>query len=450
MDYIMRDSFYTGIGTPKIDTKRIFRNIYLNNDFSIVFTSKAVPALQNMIDARDGLYMYVYNHHTVVFSDFLNSYIVRKLSQNTFYYFRLIYPDVFKNILDSSDEQKEYYEQVFKMFLEFFQISNIGLVPVESIFSISSIIDKNISDSDWISLINIINSYNYNCKNFSKDEKIKILAKEIRGEIDSFGNNYPEIKEYYKNEEIADEDVELLAKRLESTLSLINNYKSRNYLRPWWKTIFEFSIFMQQYFPDDNLREKICERICGNNKTSSELRAQIAQGVKYIVNKLFEEKINDKFNLQYKFEDGDFFIVQRPNGFLDVNKIEKLLIYLNANEIIGFIGDSNGNDTDNKYYGKKLNRIIPQKDYYELMIKDSFYIFSKYFDKNNVSQYESLKRIFAFVCAKLVNLENIDFNELFIISDICELDEFKKKNNKINEFRNKVYEEFKQVNKIKI
>lgn len=41
LDYIMRDSFYTGIGTPKIDTKRLFKNMHLNeDDYTLVFTSK--------------------------------------------------------------------------------------------------------------------------------------------------------------------------------------------------------------------------------------------------------------------------------------------------------------------------------------------------------------------------------------------------------------------------
>ena len=57
LDYIMRDSYMTGIGTPVIDTHRLFRNMYLNEKYALVFTSRAVPALQNMIEARDGLYI---------------------------------------------------------------------------------------------------------------------------------------------------------------------------------------------------------------------------------------------------------------------------------------------------------------------------------------------------------------------------------------------------------
>ena len=42
LDYIMRDSMLTSIGTPYIDTKRLFRNMYLDNSYSLVFTSTAL------------------------------------------------------------------------------------------------------------------------------------------------------------------------------------------------------------------------------------------------------------------------------------------------------------------------------------------------------------------------------------------------------------------------
>ena len=85
----MRDAMFTGIGTPTIDTHRLFRNMHLTEQYELVFTSKAVPALQNMIESRDGLYMYVYNHQAVVLSDFMNSYILRRLSHNAYNFFQI-------------------------------------------------------------------------------------------------------------------------------------------------------------------------------------------------------------------------------------------------------------------------------------------------------------------------------------------------------------------------
>lgn len=64
LDYIMRDSYYTAISVPMIDTQRLFRNMYLSKsgeELKTVFKSKAVASLQNFIEARDNLYMWVYN-----------------------------------------------------------------------------------------------------------------------------------------------------------------------------------------------------------------------------------------------------------------------------------------------------------------------------------------------------------------------------------------------------
>lgn len=84
LDYIMRDSLFTGINVPTVDTHRLFKNMYLKSrqDYSIVFTHRAVPSLQNMVESRDQLYMYVYNHHAAIFSDFMYSYIFRRLDHN--------------------------------------------------------------------------------------------------------------------------------------------------------------------------------------------------------------------------------------------------------------------------------------------------------------------------------------------------------------------------------
>ena len=92
LDYIIRDSFFTGIGTPTIDTQRLFRNMYLSECYTLVFTSKSVPVLQGMIEARDNLYMYVYNHHTAVFSDFMFSYIQRRMDHNARALYKMLYP----------------------------------------------------------------------------------------------------------------------------------------------------------------------------------------------------------------------------------------------------------------------------------------------------------------------------------------------------------------------
>jgi len=130
LDYIIRDSRMTGIGTPVIDTNRLFRNMYLNDDYAVVFSSRAVPALQNMVDSRDELYMYVYNHHAVIFSDFMYTYIFRRLAHNA-RDFNTLLQSVFHE-LNPKGLNKQLAESNLSMDSE---ITNLGSVPKEYLFS---------------------------------------------------------------------------------------------------------------------------------------------------------------------------------------------------------------------------------------------------------------------------------------------------------------------------
>jgi HD superfamily phosphohydrolase len=83
LDYIMRDSLHTGISVPKIDTQRLFDNMFVSYELKeIVFKSGAVSVLSTIIETRDNLYLYVYNHHIAVYTDFIYFYIFRRLASN--------------------------------------------------------------------------------------------------------------------------------------------------------------------------------------------------------------------------------------------------------------------------------------------------------------------------------------------------------------------------------
>ncbi len=424
LDYIMRDSFYTGIGTPKIDTQRLFKNMHLNeDDYSLVFTSKAVPSLQNMIDARDGLYMNVYNHHTVIFSDFLNSYLSRRFTHNTNNFLSIIDPEF--DTLDNKDDV-----------LDLFQISRLGLIPKSYVFSVDSIKHLNISDSDWISLLNTIyNSIKVFFYNESSDiVDVKQLEKSLYGELVDYVKwyNYTFNKSFNTNN-LDKSKIKFLSEKIENTMEILKSYKNREYLKPWWKTVFEFSNFMNHYFIDDSIREAICRNICSESQEfTAEFRSQVVKLVKFITNKL----IDDEQVPFLKINDGDFFIIQRQNNFLQINKIEKLIIYLQASKMIGIVGDENEKniDIENKYYGKKLNKIIPQKEYDELFIKDAFYVFSKSY--YNINQTKIIEQIFVFVCMELSKLSKREFENLFLSSKSWN-------NEKINEFYDRLYINYK-------
>lgn len=391
LDYIMRDSFFTGIGTPTIDTKRLFRNMYLGQDYSLVFTSKAVPALQNMIDSRDELYMYVYNHHAVVFSDFMNSYILRKLAHNSYDFCELL------NLLHSNKKTKSSFEE--------FPISTLGLIPKNYLFSISSIVDQNRSDSDWISILNIIR---YNAMPYD------IIKLRLNGEIDNYitKKQKSELSSQINNAFLQKSDS--LTQKIFSTYNLIERYQTRNFLKPWWKTVFEFTNFMKINFGDDKMRAKIGKSICNDNKAeeTAEFRSQIAKHVIFITQKLFTDKLGD---LQESFNEGDFFIVQRSNRFFALEAIEKLDIALKTSEIVGSPNDIKYQTAD--YYIKFLTNIIPQKDYSAIYAKEGFYVFSKPIFISDCMKkkkhYEEIERIFIFTVTEFVRKGPHWFNDQF-------------------------------------
>lgn len=392
LDYIMRDSTMTGIGTPSIDTKRLFRNIYLDKNYSFVFTSRAVPVLQNMIDSRDGLYLYVYNHHAVIFSDFMNTYILRKLSHNARDYLQIVYPH-------ASTEQMDELEDSLL-------ISSLGLVPKPYLFSAGAIIEGVRSDSDWISLLNVINAHYQDNREYTRE----VLVSEMK-------NNNAEIFRTERADSFDEEKIDKLTDKIQGTYQLIHNYKTRNFLKPWWKTVFEFSNFMNQHFQDDEVRNTLGKWVCNGGKyglESSEIRSQIAKHVIYIVQNLYKKHKN--CGLVEILNEGDFFIIQRSNRFFEADAIEQLEIALKVSEIIGT--PKNVNYSTSKYYIKNLTNIIPQKDYSSIYAKEGFYVFSKQLQESidngkKQKHYKLIEEIFAFVATEFVKWGEQEVMRLF-------------------------------------
>lgn len=391
LDYIMRDSALTGIGMPAIDTQRLFRNMYLDNNYSLVFTSRAIPVLQNMIDSRDGLYLYVYNHHAVVFSDFMNTYIVRKLSHNARDFLNFAYSG-------ASDEEID-------ILLADLEISSLGLIPKPYLFSVEAIVEGNRSDSDWISLLNVML--------FQREISVEYITQVLQSKAIA-----ERIQHAWANGQLCDDKelIKKLAYKIERTFKLIYDYKTRNFLKPWWKTVFEFSNFMMQHFRDDYVRKQVSKWICNGGDVgldAAEMRSQIAKHVIYIEKKLYERGSTD---LKECFGEGDFFVVQRSNRFFDHETIEKLKIAFKASEIIGLPADVNYRTS--KYYIKNLTNIIPQKDYSSIYTKAGFFVFSKslsgeFSGIEKQKHYKIIEQIFVFVSTEFVDRGEQEFIYLF-------------------------------------
>lgn len=392
LDYIMRDAMFTGIGTPTIDTHRLFRNMHLTEQYELVFTSKAVPALQNMIESRDGLYMYVYNHQTVVLSDFMNSYILRRLSHNAYNFLKLIHQN--KSSSDINDE------------LEYLPLINLAMIPKPYFFSVHAVVEMHRSDSDWISLLNTLNA---DSLQFDFSEKLDLLRFYLKGAIQS------ELLDEYSDDQsdtLLDSDAgQHLLHGLQRTYSLIHHYKTRTLLKPWWKNLFDFTAFMKRNFQDIPIRKQLCQWIyeggnCGLE--ASEFRSQLAKHVIYLT-----QNIPSDLGIVEPLQDDEFFVIERSTRFFDPKTIEKLNIALKSNEVL-----STG-DQASDYIINSLTDIIPQKDYTSIYAKESFYVFSKplpdetYALEATRKHYKMMEQIFSFVAIEFIRAGEVAFVRLF-------------------------------------
>lgn len=423
LDYIIRDSFFTGIGTPTIDTQRLFRNMYLTEEYTIVFTSKAVPVLQGMIEARDNLYMYVYNHHTAVFSDFMFSYIQRRMDHNARTLYKLLYPQF------CSTESKFIYQ------LSEFPVSRYGLVFKPYLFSTSAVIDSNRSDSDWLSLLNVIFIASRQQLNddllfkeidsIINEEKTDLIRSKINGKQGKYfsylvrskgGKNIYFTEKFLLWKKPTEYQCNYLVNQIKRTYRLVDRYQSRQFLKPWWKTIFEFENFMDRHFYDDSIRKQLCDFIYHGGEhgmSASEFRSQMAKHVKYVMQQLYQEK-----KLCANLDDDDFFIVERSVRFFDVDTIEQLEIALRTNEIVGIQPDNINQKTVQEYYIKNLTSIIPQKDYSSLYGERSFYVYSRDISHDKDHQYsakelqnfnQTVEQVFVFTAVELLRRGEQDF-----------------------------------------
>lgn len=395
LDYIMRDACMTGIGTPSVDTKRLFRNMYLSEDYTLVFTNRAVPALQNMIEARDGLYMYVYNHHAVVYSDFMNSYTFRRMDHD--------YRD-YKNTFLDLLRQKRDGDNVSGAFSD---IENLCFISKNMIFSVGAVLDDNRSDSDMVSFLNM---------QYQFIKKIKNRAEWIIDNLVKDLKDYGISIECSEIERLEKENIDGMAIGIGRTFELLEKYLKRDYLKPWWKTNFEFNNFINKNFTDDKVRETLCRWVCNKrNETpeGAEFRSQLAKHVCYITQEIYKNQ-KDK-----RLGDGDFFIVQRPTSFFSPDAIKKLDIALKKSEILGSPNEAKY-QTDS-FYIKELTNIIPQRSYDSFYSKNSFYIYSKKLkdDESTRKQdyYLNLEKIFVFVATSLIKQGEAKFQANFAVKN---------------------------------
>lgn len=80
LDYFSRDSFSSGTGNTlvSIDTERLIRAYNIVGG-RLCFDRSALSVVANFVYARNTLYMWVYNHHVTIYTDYIFQEFLRKL-----------------------------------------------------------------------------------------------------------------------------------------------------------------------------------------------------------------------------------------------------------------------------------------------------------------------------------------------------------------------------------
>ncbi|MFV0530569.1 MAG: HD domain-containing protein [Flavobacteriales bacterium] len=180
LDYLMRDSFYTGVAEGTISIDRLISMMNVVND-EIVIEAKGIYSVEKFIIARMFMYWQVYLHKTSVGAEYLLTKILKKANE--------LYADGFK--IWTTPE------------LEFFFKNKIGIgdlnKEVTSCFLTLSDADIWISVKQWsksedktLATISkmLIDRNLYKVKETEEEHKKEYFLKELNLEAKIIGNEY--------------------------------------------------------------------------------------------------------------------------------------------------------------------------------------------------------------------------------------------------------------------
>ncbi|MFZ4772536.1 MAG: HD domain-containing protein [Chlamydiia bacterium] len=65
IDYLLRDSLYTGLNYGKVDLHHLIRSVYLKEDKTLAITPEGIPSCEALLLARHWMHERLYQHHRV-------------------------------------------------------------------------------------------------------------------------------------------------------------------------------------------------------------------------------------------------------------------------------------------------------------------------------------------------------------------------------------------------
>lgn len=86
LDYIIRDTWASGVNNVKIDEQRLLSSLLIRKDkdgvFKVFFKKHALNVIHNVVEGRNFLYEWVYSHHKVEYEQYLITSALSQLSKN--------------------------------------------------------------------------------------------------------------------------------------------------------------------------------------------------------------------------------------------------------------------------------------------------------------------------------------------------------------------------------
>ena len=110
MDYLLRDSYYTGVAYGVIDVERLIYNMKLED--RLLLKEKGVQAAESMLLARYFMYPSVYQHHTTRIVNSMFRRCLKKLIKNKIVNGNEIYKYDDTDIISAARLQKGYIRDI--------------------------------------------------------------------------------------------------------------------------------------------------------------------------------------------------------------------------------------------------------------------------------------------------------------------------------------------------
>jgi len=336
LDYLMRDNYMTGFVGPKIDIVRLLSSLTITEGEGIQakqlgFTKVGISSIQKIIECRDNVYLWVCNHHTVVYSDYLLRECISHMIELNKY-------------TESSDKEPPEYINEKRIYYQ-----NKGN-PKNILCDIKNYYTELSGEQDgcWKLKDTLSNKSKKQCVALLKDIKYLPYA-------EAFNKNDYFSTDAILKHKVTDSEIytcinsakNMLGSDLLSipTERLLGQLKDRNFLKPIWKTLSQYKQFMQDNFKNKNDQEIIVNFIT-KGENSEENRRKIVR----IICKRASCNV------------GEVFLVIRKNKFYFPTDFRDFIV-------------CNGEGEKQTY--NSIDNLLPQKDYSEMFEEVSFYLFCK-------------------------------------------------------------------------